>query len=37
MVITVTIGDFAIMKTLVHQGSSVDILYWKTFKKLKIS
>ena len=24
------------MKTLVKQGNLVDILYWKTFKKLKI-
>jgi len=36
MVITVEIENFAVMKTLVDQGSSVDILYWKTFKKLQI-
>jgi len=36
MVITVAIDEFAVMKTLVDQGSSVDILYWKTFKKLGI-
>jgi len=36
MVITITIDNFVVMKTLVAQGSSVDILYWKTFKKLKI-
>ena len=24
------------MKTLVDQGSSVDILYWKTFKSMRI-
>jgi len=36
MVITVTFDNFAVMKTLVDQGSSVDIFYWKTFKKLKI-
>jgi len=36
MVITVEIENFAVMKTLVDQGSSVDILYWRTFKKLKI-
>ena len=36
MVITVTIDEFTMMKTLVDQGSSADILYWKTFKKLKI-
>jgi len=36
MVITVEIENFAVMKTLVDQGSSVDILYWSIFKKLKI-
>jgi len=34
IVITMEIENFAVMKTLVNQGSSVDILYWKTFKKL---
>jgi len=33
----VEIEDFAISKTLVDQDSSVDILYWDTFKKLRIS
>jgi len=33
-VITVEIENFAILKTLVDQGSSV--LYWSTFKKLHI-
>jgi len=37
MVISVEIDDFAISKTLVDKGSSVDILYWGTFIKLKIS
>jgi len=37
MVISVEIDDFAISKTLVDQGSSMDILYWGTFKKLRIS
>jgi len=37
MVITVEVANFAIMKTLVDQGSSVDILYWKIFKKLGIA
>jgi len=32
MMISVDIENFTIMKTLVDQGSSVDILYWKTFK-----
>jgi len=36
MVITVEIDKFAITKVLVDQGNSVDILYWKTFKKMKI-
>lgn len=36
MVITVDIDNFSIMKTLVDQGSSVDIPYWKTFKKIRI-
>ena len=36
MVISVDIDNFTIMKTLVDQGSSVDILYWKTFKALRI-
>jgi len=34
MVITVEITEYAIMKTLVDQGSSVDILFWDTFRKL---
>ena len=37
MVISVEIEDFAVRKTLVDQGSLVDILYWGTFKKLKFS
>ncbi|XP_068477362.1 uncharacterized protein [Phaseolus vulgaris] len=36
MVITVEIDKFAIAKTLVDQGSSVDILYWEIFKKMRI-
>jgi len=36
MVISVDIETFTIMKTLVDQGSSVDILYWKTFKPMRI-
>jgi len=35
MVITVEIENFAVKKVLVDQGSSVDILYWETFKKLQ--
>jgi len=37
MVITVDIDNFSIMKMLVDQGSSGDILYWKTFKKMRIA
>jgi len=36
MVISVDIDNFMIKKTLVDQGSSVDILYWKTFKAMRI-
>jgi len=36
MVIIVTIEGFVIIKTLVDQRSLIDILYWKTFKKLQI-
>jgi len=36
MVITVEINKFEITKVLVDQGSSVDILYWKTFRKMRI-
>ena len=28
---------FSIMKALVDQGNAVDILYWKTFKMMRIS
>jgi len=37
MVISIDIDKFAIMKTLVDQGSSVNILYWKTFKQMRIA
>jgi len=36
MVITVEIENLTVMKMLIDQGSSVDILYWSTFKKLQI-
>jgi len=36
MVITVDIDKFAIAKVLVDHISSVDILYWETFKKMRI-
>ena len=31
MVITVKIKNCAVMKVLVDQGSTLDILYWKTY------
>ena len=37
MVFMVEIHKFAIVKVLVDQGSSVDILSWETFKKMQIS
>jgi len=36
IVITVEIDEYAVMKTLVDQGSSVDILFWDTFKRLHL-
>jgi len=36
MVITVESGNFAITKTLVDQESSVDNIYWKTLKNIRI-
>jgi len=36
IVISVDIDQFTIRKTLVNQGISVDILYWKTFKAMRI-
>jgi len=36
MMIAVDIDRFTIRKTLVDQGCSVDILYWKTFKAMKM-
>jgi len=36
IVITEEIDKFTITKVLVDQGSSVDILYWMTFKKMRI-
>jgi len=36
MVITIEIDKFAITEVLVDQGSSVDILYWRTFQKMRI-
>jgi len=36
MVITVEIAEYVVMKTLVDQGSFVDILFWETFRKLHL-
>lgn len=36
MVISVKVANFVVKKTLVNQGSSADILYYSTFKKLGI-
>jgi len=36
MVITMEVDNCMVMKTLINQGSSVDILYWPTFQKLEI-
>ncbi|XP_014499371.1 uncharacterized protein LOC106760455 [Vigna radiata var. radiata] len=37
MVITVEIARYEVSKVLVDQGSSVNILYWKTFQQMDIS
>jgi len=37
MVITIEIIDFVVMKTLIDQGNSIDILYWRTFQCLGFS
>jgi len=36
MVITVEIENYAVMKVLVDQGSSVNIIYWATYQKLQL-
>jgi len=37
MIIMVDVAKYVVKKTLVDQGSSVDVLFWKTFKKLGLS
>ncbi|XP_014499028.1 uncharacterized protein LOC106760112 [Vigna radiata var. radiata] len=37
MVITAMIARYQVSKVLVDQGSSANILYWKTFKQMEIS
>jgi len=34
--ITVELENFVMKKVLINQGSSVDILYWRTFQQLQI-
>lgn len=36
MVITVVIAQYNIGKVLIDQGSSVNILYWKTFQQMDL-
>jgi len=36
MVVTATIANWRVHKVLIDQWSSMDVLYWPTFKKLKI-
>ena len=36
MVITIDLANCEIRKTLVDQGNSVDVLYWRTFKKMEL-
>ena len=37
MVISIEVAEYGIGKVLVDQGSSVNILYWKTFQKMNLS
>jgi len=36
IVIAIEVANCEIRKTLVDQGSSVDVLYWRTFKKMSL-
>jgi len=36
MVITIDLANCEVRKTLVDQDSSVDVLYWRTFKKMRL-
>ncbi|XP_027911682.1 uncharacterized protein LOC114170403 [Vigna unguiculata] len=37
MVISIEVAEYGIGKVLVDQGSSVNILYWKTFQRMNLS
>ena len=37
MVVSIVIAIFIVSKVLIDQGSSTNILYWKTFQRLGIS
>ena len=37
MVVSIVIANFMVSKVLIDQGSSMDILYWKTFQSLEVS
>jgi len=37
MVVSIEVAEYGIKKVLVDQGSSVNILYWKTFRKMNLS
>ena len=36
MVVSIIIANFMVSKVLIDQGSSIDILYWKTFQRLEV-
>lgn len=36
VVISVEVANFTVKRMLIDQGSSTDILYWNTFKKLAL-
>ena len=37
MVVSVAIANFMLSRVLIDQGSSADILCWKTFQRLEVS
>ena len=37
MVVSIIITNFMVSKVLINQGSSTNILYWKTFQKFEVS